>query len=175
MITTESKEIFDKILANLPKPLVAIIENGKIPNTVDALASTYKLSPHQVGVLENNIFFVFLGIKPISKLNENLASELQLRNETVLDILDDLARILIKDEPLKYLLLIDKALAGGNSQIQQTNEKNIMSEIAETEAALETIAPLRTMATDGKQIGYASTEETTYTSHQSAILNEGKN
>jgi hypothetical protein len=53
-------------------------------------------------------------------------------------------------------------------------EESISSEIAETEAALEKVSPIRTMAGDSKQVGYSSTEEPTYTSIQSAIINEAK-
>lgn len=46
--------------------------------------------------------------------------------------------------------------------------EQIMLEIAETEAALETINPIRTMASDSKHV---SPGETVHTSTQSAILN----
>lgn len=47
-------------------------------------------------------------------------------------------------------------------------------EFADTEAELEKISPIRTMVGDSKQVGYSSTTEPTYTSIQSAIINEKK-
>ncbi len=53
--------------------------------------------------------------------------------------------------------------------------RNIASEIAETEAALgeiniPPIHSIRTMASDGKMVGYQSTQESTYSSDQSNLL-----
>jgi hypothetical protein len=56
----------------------------------------------------------------------------------------------------------------------QKNSSEIASEIKEAESALSRISNLRTMATDGAQVGYQSTEEPVYTSVQSALLNESK-
>lgn len=79
------------------------------------------------------------------------------------------------DKISNELILINSCVANSKESIPaNTTEESILSEIAETEAALKTIPPLRTMANDGKQIGYESVEENTYTSHQSAILNESK-
>ncbi len=49
--------------------------------------------------------------------------------------------------------------------------------VAQADNAIEIkpiINPLRTMATDGKQVGYQSTEEPVYSSVQTAIINESK-
>ncbi len=46
--------------------------------------------------------------------------------------------------------------------------EEISSEITQTEAVLETVSPIRTMAGDSTH------KEQVYTSHQSAILNEGR-
>ena len=51
---------------------------------------------------------------------------------------------------------------------------SIEEDLAEIEKSLHQINPVRTMASDGKQIGYSSTTEDTYTSTQSAIINESK-
>jgi hypothetical protein len=51
---------------------------------------------------------------------------------------------------------------------------DITNDLAEIEQSLHQINPVRTMAGDGKQIGYSSTTEDIYTSTQSAIINESK-
>jgi hypothetical protein len=62
---------------------------------------------------------------------------------------------------------------------ENSDPTNILFEISETEAQLKNIhegslSPFRTMDSDSKQVGYSSNEETTYTSTQSAIINESK-
>lgn len=54
------------------------------------------------------------------------------------------------------------------------DDTNISFEITETEATPQSLSPIRTMTGDNKQIGYASLTEPTYTSIQSAIINENK-
>jgi len=51
---------------------------------------------------------------------------------------------------------------------------SIQEDLAEIEKSLHQINPVRTMASDGKQIGYSSTTEDTYTSSQSNIIDENK-
>jgi hypothetical protein len=53
-----------------------------------------------------------------------------------------------------------------------TTANTISSEIAEAEAVLETLSPIRTMAGDSRHT--PAPAESTYTSMQSAILGEGK-
>lgn len=48
------------------------------------------------------------------------------------------------------------------------------STVNETASEKIIINPLRTMASDGKEVGYQSTEEPVYTSVQNAIINESK-
>jgi hypothetical protein len=51
---------------------------------------------------------------------------------------------------------------------------SIQEDLAEIEKSLHQLSPVRTMASDGKQIGYSSTIEDTHTSTQSALINETK-
>ena len=62
-----------------------------------------------------------------------------------------------------------------NTKVSVGSAENISSEIAETEAALGAINippihSIRTMAGDGKVVGYQSTQENTYSSDQSNLL-----
>ena len=69
------------------------------------------------------------------------------------------------------------------SFINEVTVSDIKTSISEVEETLQNLPSIHTMATDSKQIGYGSTPanppippttETTYTSMQSAILNEGE-
>ena len=54
--------------------------------------------------------------------------------------------------------------------ITDTTGTDVEASISEIEKMVETLPSIRTMATDGKVVGYHSVEETTHTSDQSNLL-----
>lgn len=68
---------------------------------------------------------------------------------------------------------IEKALKD-SVETEITEIPTTPNPVNETAAEKIIINPLRTMASDGKEVGYQSTEEPVYTSVQNAIINESK-
>ncbi len=167
MLTPNTTQFIKKSLDSLPSSLSKPLHEGKVSRLVDDITTVYKLTPKQSAVLENNISLVFLGIIALSDLQKKVLMDLELPEETTLDILDIVAANLIKDDVLLALLSIEKAISGNKAGAADIN-----IEIAEAEAALETLSPIRTMAGDSRHT--PAPTESTYSSMQSAILGEGK-
>jgi DNA-directed RNA polymerase beta subunit len=74
-----------------------------------------------------------------------------------------------KEKSREIIEQIDNCIIEHTTNTLET--RDILCDISEAEAALETISPIRTMSGDSIVV---TPKEETYTSMQSAILNEGK-
>lgn len=119
-------------------------------------AATYKKFALAVGD-------IILGFREISETSQVLQSELGLAPE---------ALNLLTVDVLEFL----KPLVNEEGVKEETPviEEAIESEITEVEESIQKLNPIRTMGSDSRQVGYSSNEETTYTSTQSALMNESK-
>lgn len=87
------------------------------------------------------------------------------------ELVDDLEQLGISSESIAKA----KAFVEQKPEIKEdTPTTSIAEDLAEIEKSLHQISPVRTMASDGKQIGYSSTTEDTYSSSQSNIIDENK-
>jgi hypothetical protein len=107
---------------------------------------------------------IVLGFYAPTALEKNLRENPKLSSLVSLPLVSELQTL------LKPLIDTDVAITSVGSEEPTT----VATEIAETEAELDKLSKLRTMATDGAQVGYQSTDEPVYTSVQSALLNESK-
>ena len=135
-----------------PKPIRDCIGTGVLSNNINAIQVAYNLTLEQVATLENNILLVFLGFSPISNLQKTLLEKLNLPENTILNILDDLASTIIKDDILQNLLSMEQFMKNeisSNVEIEKKDEPiNIDKEIKETEAVLNSMNHIRTMSGD---------------------------
>ncbi len=89
-----------------------------------------------------------------------------------LEMVDELEKTgVTSDKIAQTKAFIEDALEGGEGEVTAVP---IIKAFNETTTVKPIINPLRTMATDGKEVGYQSTEEPVYTSVQNAIINESK-
>lgn len=95
--------------------------------------------------------------------DESLRQSLIERSTPGIDIVLEKISTFIND--------LKTAKAGSDPDV---TEVDIKSEITEVEENLQKLNPIRTMGSDSRQVGYNSNEETTYTSTQSALMNESK-
>lgn len=107
---------------------------------------------------------IVLGFYAPTALEKNLRENPKLSSLISLPLVSELQSLL---KPLIDTDVLVESVVGNEPAA-------VATEIAETEAELEKLSKLRTMATDGAQVGYQSTEEPVYTSVQSALLNESK-
>ena len=165
MTSSEIKNKLKEILKVTPLALKESIQTGFLTKTVDSIQVTYSLNSTQVATLENNLFLVFLGLTPVSDLQPILVKNLNLPEDTVLNILDDLASVLIKDDILQSLLLIEKTMKEDVTLLKNEEKKEVKvsidKEIKEAEEVLSSINHVRTMSSDKE-----ATKETVHVSSQ---------
>jgi len=168
MLSQETTSIIKQSFSMTPDNLSEALRNGSVSKTVDDLQKIYSLSPENTASLENTLYLVFIGMIPISNLQAKLLENFDLQENVTLNILDDLATTLLKDEILQTLLSVEKTVFADdiNNVIQNKQEPS------ETEAAPNTIPPLRTMEEDRAQEWIGEPEEIIHTSSQETLLQE---
>jgi len=153
---------FSKFLAaysDAPQNIKDLIDSEEIGIFVDTLlTNNTPVPPKQklLVILSNRVLDLLPDSQMISQLEEIGLSQPE------------------KIAQIKNFISLKTAAVTTDNSILESTKTDVANEIAETEAAMEKISPIRTMAGDSKQIGYSSTTEPTYTSTQSAIINETK-
>jgi hypothetical protein len=152
-------------------------------NTFSQFLAAYSTAtPEMKQLIDSEEIGIFVDTLLIGETTTNIKPKLLvIITNRLLAITDEtVIKSQVLDLNLKDPEVLTKIQAFINSKKTFTSSSSltpseITSEIAETEAALSRISAIRTMARDGQQVGYANAApEATYTSHQSAILNEGK-
>ncbi|KKT80552.1 MAG: hypothetical protein UW75_C0003G0012 [Parcubacteria group bacterium GW2011_GWF2_44_8] len=145
-----------------PDTVKLYIDSEQIMKAVDALYVQYVLPPDLRKNFSNAYIYLALGSIQDGEI-VNLLVELGVDPDTaklcIAQIVSDVRTATLPEE-----LVTSTPLP----------QSSIEEDLAEIEKSLHQINPVRTMASDGKQIGYSSTTEDTYTSTQSAIINESK-
>jgi hypothetical protein len=151
-------------------------------NNFEEFLNAYIEAPQNIkGVIDSDVINTFIDEVLLNSKYLELKSEIiQITSRKILNLRTD-------EEVLKSLLEIGIDAASAqvfftkisdfsktvvDQKIISNNTPDIVEEIAETEAALNSINPIRTMATDSGQP--LPTTDTIYSSMQSAILREGK-
>lgn len=146
------------------------IQGGMPAEIVKIFAEAHQLTEDKALILENGFALYLLFFFDLTTFSEFITTECSIDNHTA----DLLAHAMHQALPTEIQKQYKETWELISKMETLTEEESINAEIAETEADLEKISPIRTMAGDSKQIGYSSTTEPTYTSIQSAIINEPK-
>lgn len=107
---------------------------------------------------------IVLGFYSPTALEKNLRDNPNLSALVSLPLVSELQKLL---KPLLETGVVVQAA-------ESVGPERVATEVTNSTTAPETVSPLRTMATDGAQVGYQSADEPVYTSVQSALLNESK-
>ncbi len=155
------------------------IQSGIPVEIARTFADAHDLTEDKGMILENGYALYLLFFFDMQTFSEFITTECGLDSHTAILLAHAMHHALpIKVQELHaetWGLISDTvALTEDKSTYSEMTKTEMAKEIAETEAALEKISPIRTMSGDNKQIGYASLYEPTYTSTQSAIINETK-
>lgn len=134
-------------------------------------SETYNFTEEQDAVLENGFVLYLLFFFTRSELASFITSELKLSVKDA-GLLSQAMHLALPEDIRALHETTSEALLGNNNPDEP---ETILSEIAETEAALGAISrpavhAIRTMAGDSKGVGYQSTKESTYSSDQSNLL-----
>lgn len=137
----------------------------EIGSTLMGLASRFGITQELYKDFVTIFGDTVLGFYPITALAQNLKGSPSLSS-------------LVTDELVAELQKLLRPIVETSTSIEPkptpTPTSSIEEDLAEIEKSLHQISPVRTMASDGKQIGYSSTKEDTYSSSQSNIIDENK-
>lgn len=166
-----------KRIAELDPTYRAFLFSGMPQIIAGTFSETYTLNEEQDAVLENGFVLYLLFFFTRTELASFIATELPIPKKDA-SLMSEAMHIALPEDIRTMHEVTAESLS--NNDIGETAE-TIMSEIAKTEAVLETISTppstspkppvqsIRTMATDS-QVGYHSTQEATHQSDQSNLL-----
>lgn len=157
-------EIITKRLAELPPLYLDYLQSGEVAMICQSFGEAHSFTDEDVLILENGFALLLLSLISEEQFSKFISTELALP----IDKATVLAHTMISVLPAEIQSFINQ------TEYSAPEEINVVKEIAEAEANLESLGRLRTMATDSAQVGYESTEEPVYTSVQSALINESK-
>ncbi len=103
-------------LSALPPEIQVIFEDERITATTTFLREHYELTDEQLNAFEAELAITLLGLAYISDLQTRAKEALQATDETVLDILDDVAVLLLTPNVMAVLSAMEeqtKALESG--------------------------------------------------------------
>lgn len=139
-----------------------IVDSNLIPTTVSDMCSRNKLSKELRNKIVTAYAYKVLGLISNPELH-SYVSEI-----TTLD----------KNKISEELSLLDSTIKKSNDEGSRLNleikEADVKLDELPTPPPTPHLSPIRTMDSDSKQVGYSSNEEATYTSAQSALINESK-
>jgi len=129
------------------------------------------IDSEQIGLFADEIITMSEDTKQKRQIVVSISNRI-LNIITDSELVDELEQLGIPAESIaKTKSFVDQKTAAG---VTTAPTSSLAADLAEIEQSLHQINPVRTMASDGKQIGYSSNTEDTYTSTQSAIINESK-
>jgi len=162
-------------LEKLPETYRAYVLSDLPRVTTDTFSEYHKLDGDRKLSLENGFALYLLFFLTVDDFIEFIVAECGINKaaagalvsamhtalpQEIMDIHDQISTLAFEEEPA-----LDPVPAPVSS---------IQEDLAEIEKSLHQLSPVRTMASDGKQIGYSSTTEDTYTSTQSTLINKSK-
>lgn len=177
-MTPQTIKLLQDRLAIVPEEVSKLILSGEIELIVIKLKSDFSLSDVQAAQLSNEIVLTVLFFYPTSTLTKRVIDSTNVAPDIATSIYNSVDKAIFA--PLKSIYDMLPATDKENKILDTVQEKEVIadtqkdltSDIAETEATLKAIPHVRTMAEDMKQSQAA--KETTYSSTQEAILKEGR-
>jgi len=153
--------IVNNVTASLPDEMLQLLYSGKIGRLVDGLTVLLSLTPIQSAQLSNQVHMLFMGLIKMQDLDNFLRTALNLNEDQIETVWAGLDSGLFTDEIYFILKSIDEA---GENDLPTTD---LQSEIAEAEAALNQVSPIRTLHSDQADATYTA-------STQASLLNEAE-
>lgn len=144
---------------------------GEIATT---FSEPHQFSPEQTIVLENGFVMYLLFFMNIEEFTKYINTECGLPESEASLLAAGMHNAL--PEQVQSLVVNTQFEIDTTESAPATEGSDATSslaeDLAEIEKSLHQISPVRTMASDGKQIGYSSTTEDTYSSSQSNIIDK---
>lgn len=98
----ELTQLLSKRMAELPAVVRDAIASSEVEKHLRTLATTEKLHLDQWELLENEVMFTLLGIRPIEELEQNIASALGVSRDVAHDLANNINEIIF--EPIRQEL-----------------------------------------------------------------------
>ncbi len=163
--------IISKRISELDPTYREFLSSGFPQIIAGTFSETYNLNEEQDAVLENGFVLYLLFFLTRTELASFIAAELPIPEKDA-SLMSQAMHLAL---PLDIRTLHEATTEAIAKASSVAEPETILSEIEETEAAMRAINippihSIRTMAGDGKIVGYENTQESTYSSDQSNLL-----
>ena len=127
-----TSELIKERYQQLPQEIRDAVTASDLPTKMKTIASNHGLMIDQVGILQNEILFVMLGLEPSSDFVNNMSKELGIKRELAEKITIDVNR-LIFDSIKNYLREREESVLNEQINEQKTEQEEKLATISSIE------------------------------------------